>query len=63
MFGGMSILNYESRSLGRYEEDNLFVSTALVTDSDDPYETAIAHPFYNEGTIVIVETYDSKDDA
>ena len=43
--------------IGRYEEGDIFVSTAAINDSDDPYETAVAHPYYNDGHLVIVETY------
>ena len=51
--------NYEQRKVGRYEKGELLVSTAEVNDSKSPYETAVAHPKYNSGKIVIVEMYDS----
>jgi hypothetical protein len=55
--------NYEERKIGRYETDDLIVSTAMVTDSDAPYETAVSHPNYNDGKFVIVQNYHSRDDA
>lgn len=64
LFGFMDMAdNYADRKVGRYEQDDLLVSTCLVTDADKPYETAVAHPEYNNGTIVIVETYDTKHQA
>lgn len=56
--------NYEDRKVDRFDvSDNFFISTAEVTDSDDPYETAIKHPAYNDGIIIIVETYKTKEEA
>ena len=49
--------NHAERMVGHYEEGEVFVDTALVTDANEPYETAVAHPNYNEGEIVIVEMY------
>ena len=54
---------YEQRKVDRYETEELFISTAHVIDSRKPYETAIAHPAYNEGAIVIVQMYDNIEDA
>jgi hypothetical protein len=55
--------NYEARKVDRFEKGALLVDTALVTDSYDPYETAVAHPAYNNGKWVIVETYKTKEAA
>ena len=53
--------NYESRKVDRYEgEDGLSVDTCSVSDSNQPYETGIAHPAYNGGRWIIVEMYESK---
>ncbi len=60
MFGFEMAGNYDSRKVDRFEDGPMFVSTAMVTDSEKPYETAICHPEYNNGKIVIVETYDSR---
>ena len=63
MFGFEMMTNYDQRCVAKYDKDNVFVSTAIVTDAPHPYETAISHPDYNDGTLVIVEYYDSREDA
>lgn len=65
MFGNLFGMfdNYEDRKVDRYEEGNLLVDTCSVTDAAQPYETAVAHPNYNGGDIVIVECYDTKQEA
>lgn len=64
LFNFLSMDSYESRKVARYDgEDGFFISTAAVNDSDHPFETAVAHPLYNGGGIVIVEMYDSKEEA
>lgn len=55
--------NYEQRKVGRFDADWGFVSTCEVNDADKPYETAVEHPDYNDGEMVIVETYDTRDEA
>ena len=55
--------NYDERCVGRYDNDDLMVSTARVSDGAQPYETAVAHPKYNDGDMVIVEAYDSGGEA
>ena len=57
--------NYESRKVDRWESDDgvRMVSTAAVTDSEQPYETAIRHPMINDGGWVVVEMYESKSEA
>lgn len=55
--------NYEDRKVDRFEEGKLMVSTANVNDGKQPYETAICHSEYNNGEHIIVEGYDSKDEA
>ncbi len=55
--------NYEQRKVDRYQKDDLLVSTAMVNDSDKPFETAVQHPAYNDNEIIIVQTYDSKEEA
>lgn len=63
MFGLSMMGNYEQRKVANYKEGDLVVDTAAVTDSKDPYETGIKHPFYNNGNWVIVETYETKEQA
>ena len=55
--------NYKERKVDRLEDGDLVIDTASVTDSKNPYETAIKHPSYNEGEWVIVETYKTKEEA
>lgn len=55
--------DYEQRCIGRFDADWGFVSTARVYDADKPYETAVKHPDYNDGKIVIVEPYDTRGEA
>ena len=55
--------NYEERKVARYEKGNLFVDTARVSDSSKPFETAICHPAYNDNELIIVELYDTIEEA
>jgi hypothetical protein len=55
--------NYEDRKVGRFDAGWGFISTAYVTDASKPYETAVEHPEYNNGKMVIVETYDTTQEA
>ena len=57
--------NYGSRKIDRYDdEDGLMVSTCRVSDNPEfPFETAIAHPLYNNHKIIIVEQYTTEEDA
>lgn len=67
-FLGM-IDNYEERKVDRFERTNehgetdLIVDTCLVTDSKQPYETAVSHKAYNNGKWIVVGTYDAKEEA
>jgi len=58
MFG-----NYEERKVDRYEGEGLMVSTAAVNDSTKPYETAVKHIDYKDDKHIIVELYDTKEEA
>jgi len=55
--------NYQDRAIDRYEVDNVVIDTCSVTDSAQPYETGVRHPNYNDGLYVIVEMYDTKEQA
>lgn len=55
--------NYQDRKVDRFESDDLIVSTARVSDGLQPYETAIAHRYYNDGNLIAVQGYDSKQEA
>ena len=65
MFGFLDMIgNYEDRKVDNYQGDNnLEIDTCSVTDGEHDYETAVAHPEYNHGKWVIVEAYDTKDEA
>lgn len=54
---------YNSRKVDRYEQDGLLISTCFVTDGKHDYETAIRSPLYNDNDFVVVEAYDSEEDA
>jgi hypothetical protein len=54
--------NYVSRKVARKEFDWGFVSTCYATDTK-LFETAISHNKYNEGKLVIVQTYQTKQEA
>jgi hypothetical protein len=55
--------NYEARKIGKFDATWGFISTCYVNDADKDYETAVKHRDYNEGKIVIVETYDTHHEA
>src|SRR5688572_17740829 len=54
---------YESRKVARDDYGWGFISTAQVNDGSKPYETAVKHTDYNDGSMVIVENYDTKGEA
>lgn len=59
----MSMDNYEERVVARDNYDWGFIDTAAVSDVPEPFETAVAHELYGEGSgggMVIVESYHSK---
>lgn len=62
-FGLGMIGSYKSRKVDRFEADWGFISTARVTDGSKPYETAVQHKDYGDGNMVIVECYDTKEQA
>lgn len=59
----LDVDNYKQRKVARFETTDLIVSTARVSDGLKPFETAVKHPNYNEGNIVIVESYNTKKQA
>lgn len=66
MFGSMFAMagNYEQRCVGRHDiDDHTFISTAEIYDGSHPYETGVKHPEYNDGSMVIVEAYDTREEA
>ena len=59
----MDIDSYEDRKVGRYEREDLKISTAEVSDCRQPYETAIFDEHYKKGDWMIVEHYDTIEEA
>lgn len=59
--------NHEKRVVDNYDEKGdetgLVVDTCAVSDSDQPFETGIKDPRYNNDEWIIVEMYDSKEEA
>ncbi len=55
--------NYKDRLVENTKVGGGEVDTVMVTDSEEPYETGICHPQYNEGSWVIVEMYNTKEEA
>jgi len=57
--------NYEERKVANYEDKKtgLIVDTCAVFDSEQPFETGICHPLYNNGNWIIVELYDTGEKA
>ena len=55
--------NYEERKVANTDIGDITVDTARVSDGRQSYETALAHPEYNEGKWIIVEAYDTKKEA
>lgn len=54
--------NYEERAIDRYE-GKFIVDTCAVSDASKPYETGVSHPDYNGGKWIIVDVYDTKEEA
>ena len=64
MFNFMDMVgNHAERLVANTKEGDAVIDTAAVSDSEQPYETGIAHPRYNNGAWVIVEMYDSRTEA
>lgn len=49
--------NYQERKVERFENKECIVDTCAVTDSTQPFETAISHASYNDGKWIVVELY------
>src|SRR5258705_1718212 len=64
MFNFLNALdNYEDRKVDSTEVGDSEVDTCSVNDGIQDYETAVKHPKYNDGEWIIVEAYDTKEDA
>ncbi len=54
---------YESRKVGNNMVKGSRVSTCLVTDGSKQYETAIRDSLYRGGSLIIVDSYDTHEEA
>lgn len=67
MFGFESMesmaFNYKERLVENTKVNGAVIDTCRVTDSSNAYEIDITHPYYNNNRWVIVETYDTKEEA
>ena len=55
--------NYDERKIANSVAGEAEIDTCYVNDGSHDYETAIAHPSYNGGQWIIVEAYDTPDQA
>jgi len=55
--------NYEQRKVDCFKKGKLRIDTAEVYDSNQPYETAVSYPSYNDGLWIIVEQYNTIGEA
>jgi hypothetical protein len=55
--------NFEVNNVAHFEENGVVVDTCRVSDGLKPIETGVRHPGYNDGKWIIVEAYDSEEDA
>jgi len=66
----MDVGNYEGRKVAKTEFEWGYISTCRVSDGSQPYETAIKSNEYaspddpdNKDNMIIVEAYDSEENA
>lgn len=63
-FGFFSMMDdYDTRNVDNYSDGFMTIDTSAATDTDRPFETGIQHPQFNDGKWVIVEYYDTREDA
>lgn len=65
LFGGMtgSEKDREERKVAGHVIGEVLISTMEVYDGEKPFETAVGHPEYNEGKVVIVQAHDAREKA
>jgi len=63
IFGSGMTENYDQRKVDNTKVGDAVIDTCAITDSAKPYETGIQHPEYNDGHWIIVETYDTEEEA
>lgn len=55
--------DYDDRKVARDEYGWGFISTVFVIAGRKDYETAVKHPDYNDGDMVIVDCYATEKEA
>ena len=55
--------DYESRLVDNTLINDAVIDTVAINDSKKPFETGIKHPSYNDGKWVVVELYNTKEEA
>ena len=55
--------NYPQRLVDVTKVKSAVVDTVSVTDGSHPYETAVSHPEYNDDRWIVVEAYDTREEA
>ena len=54
---------FEERCVDRYEDGDLLISTVTTRDRGQLFETAVRHPQYCNNEWVIVQEYNTKEEA
>lgn len=55
---------YQQRNVDWFDGGpSFFIDTSAVYDAIQPFETAVKHPRYNDGKLIIVESYNTRDEA
>ena len=55
--------NYEDRKVANFSNDDCTIDTCSASDGRQDYETAVKHILYNDNKWVIVEAYDTEEEA
>ena len=63
-FDPIDMLNtLEDRKIAQDKNTDCIIDTCAIPDSSKPYETAISHRYFNNCEWIVVELYDTKEDA
>ena len=63
IFNFLSADPYEERKVDNTIVNLAEIDTVAINDSNKPFETAIKHPNYNNNEWIVVEMYDTKEEA
>ena len=55
--------NYSDRVVARFDSEEFSIDTALVTDREQSYETAIAHKDFRGGDWIVLGWSETKEEA